>query len=208
MSTHLVATHESTETRDWLCAHCHAFGHVTVHARGEGERRIWFSRNTAADGAHADASVALERDAQRICALIRCPSCGRRSSGAVAATLWYGLKDLGVAITSSVTLGVIVWAATDSSLLGILVLAIAFLVLLAIGDEGRRWREAARVVVSVANPRRSRQLVEPARPVHEPPAPFRSPAAPAPIIATERPSLPSAPIVKADLSADQPTFLR
>ena len=153
MADQHIATHESTEAQDWSCAHCQTHGNVVIHARGVGSRQVWLSDEKAEHGAHEDAAVALQRDAQRILALVKCPSCNRRAPGALVATLWHGLKDLLIAITTGATVGFITWAVTSSTKLGIVGLVIAFLVCVAIGQEARRWREASRAVVDVAKPR-------------------------------------------------------
>src|SRR5690349_18445756 len=118
MARYMVATHAATITRDWLCGHCHAFGRVSVDAEGEGEKRLWFSRAAAADVAHERAAVALERDADRIIALVRCPKCRARASGATLATLWHGLGDFAAAFVCSVFIGVLAVSYIGSSFVG------------------------------------------------------------------------------------------
>jgi hypothetical protein len=207
MARYLVATHEATQTHDWLCSHCHAAGHATVHARGEGERRLWFSRDTAAEVAHDRAAADLERDARRICSLIPCPSCGRRAPGAVLATGWYGFKDLAVAVFAGAIVGILTAGFLHTPLLASVLGTVAFVGLLAIGQERRRWREAANADLHLVNARTSQPARAAPRMTAPPAGPFRSPPAP-PVIVTERPlrEVP-VPIVEGDPS-DKPTFLR
>jgi hypothetical protein len=209
MARYLVATHRSTETRDWLCAHCHASGHTTVEARGHGKKRLWFSRGAAADIAHELAAVDLERDADRIVALIRCPKCRERAPRAVLATLWYGLGDLWLACIGAFFAAILVGTKTDSFALIVAAAAVVFVVVLAIGDERRRWKEAARAQIQLTQSRRS--IAVQRAPVDRGGAaldadPYRAPPDPPRIVVVRPPIDTHAPIV-ADHASAEPTFL-
>src|SRR4249919_1558480 len=113
MGRSIVATHHAVLNRDWLCQHCHAYGRVTVSAKGTGERRVLWSRDDAEDAAHADAASSLQADVDRIVALVRCPACRERAPGAVLATLCFVLPDLAIAIVCGVMATILFAAATD-----------------------------------------------------------------------------------------------
>lgn len=211
MARYLVATHTSVATHDWLCSRCHAAGHVTVKARGRSERRVWLSEQKAGDGAHQGAADALEKDAIRICALVRCPSCRRRAPHAAIATAWHGLLDLWPAFCVGL-LAVFVGAELGLAAKPALGLAIlATIVMLFFGDEGRRWREAGRAQVRLTSkPSRPRVPAAPAaRPQPSDLGPFRSPPAPPPIVAERAPTTETkTPIVHGGDPSDKPAFLR
>jgi hypothetical protein len=207
MARYLVATHRATLKRDWLCKHCQAFGHATVSARGSSEKRLWFSRDAAASAAHERAAIALDRDADRIVSLIRCPTCRKRALGAALATLWHGLGDLPTAVVGAAVVGAVV-AGYVATWFALPAAAIVMVAILAIGDERRRWREAARAHVEVS---RRRPPVAPARAPTRPSEslsgdPFRAPPA-LPPLAVVRPLVQTqTPVVTGDPS-DKPKFL-
>jgi hypothetical protein len=236
MSDYIVATHESTEARDWLCGSCHAYGHAAVHARGVGQRDVgWFvgllSGKSSEEAAHDDAAEDLDRDARRIHSLIKCPKCGRRAPGAIAATAWYGLFDVCTALASALGLALIGWAVLDSATIGILAGAVTFLVLMLFGNERRRWKAAAKAHVAIASrpsrpsrpsqpPRTSRPSQKIARTESSPTTPSvaspSSGSASQPIGAAPESTVPSitpptssspVPIVPGD-PTEQPKFLR
>lgn len=211
MARYLVATHTSVATHDWLCSHCHAAGHVTVKARGESRARVWLSEQRAGEGAHRGAAVALEEDAIRICALVRCPSCHRRAPYAAIATAWHGIPDLVTAVLAGLG-AVMVGAAADLPIMLAIALGLLVtIVMLVLGDECRRWREAARVQVRLTSkPARPKAPAAPtARPAPSDLGPFRSPPAPPPIVAERAPTTEAkTPIVQGGDPSDKPTFLR
>lgn len=211
MARYLVATHTSVATHDWLCSHCHAAGHVTVKARGESRARVWLSEQRAGDGAHRGAAVALEEDAIRICALVRCPSCHRRAPYAASATAWHGIPDLVTALLAGLGVVMVGAMANLPMKLAIALGVLATIVLLFLGDEGRRWREAARVQVRLTT-KPSRPKLPAARTPRPAPSdqgPFRSPPAPPPIVAERAPTTEAkTPIVQGGDPSDKPTFLR
>jgi hypothetical protein len=210
MARYLVATHRATLVRDFLCKQCSAYGHATVEAVGKAEKRVWFSRANAADAAHDLAAEDLVADANRIVSLVRCPKCRSRAPGAALATLLHGFGDFATAIGGGLFAGIAVGAAANTATitLPVIVACVVFILLLAIGEERRRWSAAARADVQLA--RKSRTVVE--RTPAPPPRtavtadPFRAPPAPPPL-AVVRPEIESrAPIVPGDPS-DKPTFL-
>ena len=208
MARYLVATHRSAETRDWLCAYCHASGLATVEARGHGKKRLWFSRSAAADVAHEYAALDLERDADRIVALIRCPKCRERAPRAVLATLWYGLGDLWPACSGAFFAAILVGTKTDSFALIIAAAAVVLVAILAIGDERRRWREASRAQIQLTPSRKSvavpRAPVDRGAPLDA--DPYRAPPDPPRMVVVRPPIDLQAPIV-ADEASAEPTFL-
>lgn len=201
----VIATHEATVRRDWLCRQCNHWGHATVRARGQSDKQVWWSRAAAADRAREAAEEALERDAERIRGLIRCPRCHRRAPNAVAwsiarmappLALWL-VVAISVAATCAVEWSHGVWA-------GPVFLAIA--VAIASRHERRRWREARHARLEVT----ARPAPRPTgpRPVSVPVAgdPFRTPPV-SPVIAVVTTRVePPTPIVPGD-PADKPRFL-
>jgi len=203
----VIATHEATVKRDWLCRHCSNWGHATVRARGEGQRHVWLSRATAADRAHDAAAEALERDAERIRGLIRCPRCLRRAPHAVAWSVARMAPQLVLCLV--VAICVTATCAVEWShgvWLGPLFIAIA--VAVASITERRRWRQARQAHLEVSARSAPRPAGPGPRQVSGPLAggPFRTPAAsPVTPVVTARVE-PATPIVPGD-PADKPRFL-
>jgi hypothetical protein len=197
----VIATHEATVRRDWLCRHCSHWGHATVRARGKGERRVWLSRATAADRAHEAASEAPER----IRGLIRCPRCQRRAPHAVAWSiarlapllLFALLVANSVAVTCALRWSHGLWTAP---------IFIAIAVAVASHSERRRWRQARHADLEVGAPPAPRPAGP--GPVSVPLAgdPFRTPPVSPMIPVVTTRAEPAAPIVPGD-PADKPKFL-
>jgi hypothetical protein len=205
VARYLVATHTATLTRDWLCKHCHAHGQAIVQARGRGERRLWFSRASAADGAHQEAAVALDADADRIAALIRCPHCRHRRPGAALATAWRILPDLFPAATAA---GIVLLFCAEKDVptwITLLACTLVLLLVLAIGDERRRWRQAGRAQLQTNAPKRRIAPAAPVRPSAT--DPYRAPPAPPPVAVVRPPTVVPTPSVQGDGSEKPPTFL-
>ncbi len=207
MARYLVATHHASLTRDWLCKHCHGYGHATVRAKGRAEHRLWFSRDAAAEKAHADAAAALESDADRIVSLIRCPLCGRRAPGAALATAWKILPDLFPAL-AGVGIVVVFCAEKDiSTLFTLLACALVLVLVLAIGNERRRWRQAARADLRVRTDAPKRRAPIERAPRAAATDPYRAPPAPPPVAIVRPPVQAAAPTVRGDGTDKPPTFL-
>jgi hypothetical protein len=201
----VIATHEATLRRDWLCRHCSNWGHATVRARGQADKRVWLSRARAADRAHELAEEALERDAERIRGLIACPACQRRAPGAVGWSIVRVAPMMALCLVlATAVAGVcaVEWSHGMWTTPVFLVIAVA----VASHTERRRWRQArdARLEVNTRpapRPTAPRQVAEPVAG-----GPFRTASAtPVVPVVTARVD-PATPIVPGD-PADKPRFL-
>jgi hypothetical protein len=207
MARYMIATHRAPVERDWLCRHCNAFGVVTVDAIGNAEKRIWFSKTSAAEAAHDLAAEALQADADRVIALVRCPTCRHRPSG-LFATLWHGVRDLAIAAFVGVVAAIIIFFLTKTQLLAIIVGALGFAAGIAFGTEVRRRKAAGAARVKLAPKPAPRPAVEPTRtPERGEADPFRAPPAPPPIAVITPPVATVAPRAHSE-SGEQPAFLR
>jgi hypothetical protein len=212
MARYLIATHRAALTRDWRCARCNVHGQVIVQACGKGEKRLWFSRSAAAEVAHDRATAALERDGDRIAALVRCPQCHARAPGASVATVWHGLGNLVSALLGGAVVAAVVAARTASLPLAILLMVVTWVVVVGVGDERRRWTAAGRAQLTLDRTTRKPTAApqrQPATAAGSPEtSPFRAPPAPSPIVVVPPPALVDVrtPIVAGD-PADRPTIL-
>ena len=79
------ATQTEHAERYFTCRRCGAHGEVAFAARGESRwhRSSLFDGGAAEDNARADAQHDMMVDAERVTALIRCPTCGKRDAGYV-----------------------------------------------------------------------------------------------------------------------------
>lgn len=85
-------TREETLERTWACERCGAGGFVVLRAVGEsGWKQVWWSRDAAEDAAHEDAKWAVQRDADRMLGMIRCPTCHLRAKGVYA---WAVIRNI------------------------------------------------------------------------------------------------------------------
>lgn len=177
--------------RYFTCSHCGASGEVAFGAEGEGG---WFRDRLIDDGIRSRverrAEVELRTDADRTQALIRCPTCGRRASGAAR---WAAIR-------------VGFWAACGVAMLAIgeahLLFGAAGCGLMTLWQglrEGSRFKRAARASILMLEPG-ARHEPEPPRPrpvvrrqLAPPPdlPPARVITAPAPVV--QAPPDPSAP---------------
>jgi hypothetical protein len=140
-------TRTETGQHAWECAHCRAHGVVTLRTVGEsGWKRVWISERRAEQRAMNDAIVDVQRDAERILGMIRCPKCKER---APRARFWTGVR-----LVPSVIGGMLFGGLVGGGVL--MVLGVTWWFGLAgvplggwIGSfpERRRWREANLAVV-------------------------------------------------------------
>jgi len=206
MGRSIVATHHAVLNRDWLCQRCSAYGRVTVAAKGSGQRRVLWSRDDAEDAAHADAASSLESDVDRIIALVRCPACRERAPGAVLPTLWLVLPDLALGLVCGVMATAVIANLIDDKLVCILLGVAVMLAMVAIGDEPRRYRAAAKATLDVVASKRVREQARRAttRVAFES-DPFRALPVPPPILVEQPRVKVATPIVPSDDVT--PTFL-
>ncbi len=100
-----LATRRERALRLFRCERCGARGEVSFGAVGiSGWHREGLLNDTAVLDAGAEAEVELRRDAERVLAFVRCPTCQRRAPGAV---FWAGVRvalwgGLGVGIAAVV----------------------------------------------------------------------------------------------------------
>jgi hypothetical protein len=140
-------TREEHVERTWVCERCGAGGHVVLHAIGDsGWKEVWFSRDEAEDAAHEDARWAVQRDAERMLGMVRCPSCRMRARGVHAWAVLRNIIPVGVGLGIGAALAVVIlvlahwpfWLAPFFMLAGA---AVALL------PERRRWIEANNTTV-------------------------------------------------------------
>ncbi|HUQ05817.1 MAG TPA: hypothetical protein VM261_25120 [Kofleriaceae bacterium] len=140
-------TREETVERNWECARCDAHGVVVMRAVGDsGWKQVWFDRDEAEASAQEDARWAVQRDADRMLGIIRCPSCRRRARGAYAWAAIRNIPGFFVGLFIGLTLATIsiLWAGLPF-LAGIpIMLACGVLMC---WPERRRWVEARNTTV-------------------------------------------------------------
>lgn len=140
-------TREETVERNWACARCEARGVVQLRAVGEsGWKQVWWSREAAEERAAEDAGWAVQRDADRMLGMIRCPSCRQRARGVYG---WAVLRNLipvfmGLLVGAAAALMTYVWFEWSPWT------AIPFMFICgasALLPERRRWVEARETTV-------------------------------------------------------------
>jgi hypothetical protein len=140
-------TREETLERNWECARCGAHGHVVMRAVGEsGWKQVWWSREAAEDAAREDAGWAVQRDADRMLGMIKCPSCKHRAKGVYAWAVIRNIPSFFVGLFIGITLATIsiLWAHLPFLMALPIMLACA---LLMCWPERRRWLEAKNTTV-------------------------------------------------------------
>lgn len=141
MRYRLVRT--ETVERKYECAHCKSTGETFVRARGESSwfRRSWFYSNDDEPEAHEDAAMSVQDDATRILGLVRCPTCGRRATGAVVWSMvrlaWSMLVVL-AATSGFLVVSLMLWEWPGWTAFAIAALGIA----IGAHNEWRRWGAA------------------------------------------------------------------
>jgi hypothetical protein len=149
VSTQINVTRKELVERRWECPHCKSYGVVMMRAHGEsGWRRIGLFQDRDAVEADAadDASWSVQRDAERMMAMIECPVCKQRAPRVM---FWSVVRTVWPVLASMVTSAVIwvllyFWIGAPWWVLPILLAsAVAF----GIKEEIRRWRTAGRTRV-------------------------------------------------------------
>ncbi|HEY4180432.1 MAG TPA: hypothetical protein VGM90_26495 [Kofleriaceae bacterium] len=198
MARYVSATHRGTLARDFLCGKCHTSGTTTVDAVGTAKKRVWISRDAAADRAHDDAAESLQRDGDRIVRLIRCPKCHERGESLLV-SLWHLFIELVVALGAGAVVGGLVLAAVHSLLLSAALGVVVAGALLFVGDERRRRKEAAAAKIDLTPRITTPTPKAPVRPSTAVDAnPFRAPPAPPPIAVVATTQASAVPIAKND----------
>lgn len=141
-----VTRHETVE-RTWECARCDAHGVVVLRAVGEsGWKQVWLSRDDAEAEATEDARWAVQRDAERMLGMIRCPTCRLRARGVYA---WAALRNIipvGIGLfTAAIVALVVVVTAHWPWWIGLPMMAAGAAI--ALLPERRRWLEARETTV-------------------------------------------------------------
>ncbi|HEX3474527.1 MAG TPA: hypothetical protein VHT91_05770 [Kofleriaceae bacterium] len=170
---------------------------------------MWFSRVGAADRAHGAADEALERDAERIRGLIRCPKCQRCAPHAVAWSVVRMAPQLVLGLIIAISVAATCAAEWPHGIWTAPVL-LAIAVAVASIDERRRWRQARDAGLEVS----ARPAPRPAGPGPTPRqapgpvagGPFRTPPASTVTPVVTARVEPATPIVPGD-PADKPRFL-
>jgi hypothetical protein len=142
VSVSVSVTRAETLERNWECARCDAHGVVVLRAEGDsGWKRVWWDRDEAEAAAHDDARWAVQRDADRILGMIRCPSCRHRARGVYFWAVVRNLPGFFVGMFMGLTLATLsVLFAGLPPLAGIpIILACGVIFCL---PERRRWVEA------------------------------------------------------------------
>ena len=169
MGEQVQVTRTETRQHAWECVRCRAHGLVTLRAVGEsGWKRVgYFNPQKAEARAYNDAAVAVQRDAERIMEMIRCPKCLQR---APRVRFWSGVRLVPAVIAGLVVgglmgggvasiLGVSFWLGLPAAPIGGYVGTLT---------ERRRWREARSALIVQLEGGEAPKLPEAPKPKLEP----------------------------------------